>query len=380
MTIYVESVYLRGNRYYFQYTDRRGQRKQKGTGTSDKELALKYAQAYVQRLALGFDDSKTLGVMLEKFSKKETNPKYQQALITQESYSELHAERVGYRAVNLRKMLPKRILNRPLSDFTRQEIRDICVIIIDKRGRCRSAQQDFQLIKSIFSLAVDDGYIPYSPCNRMANIRYEEEQREAIPAENIAWLINHPEFFPDTTIYDFFIVIATTGMRRGEVLGITQEKLYNGTLTIDQQYTVKGKFQPPKKGIVRVIPLADITRKILESRKPGKLGRLFPLSHSMVGNYFSAIRLAAIANDSENASMWKKLNPHLLRHSLNTNLLVDGQKPLDVAEYLAWHHQELITMQQRYTHLVAMNLKGVADAIDRLYDEHHQKHRAIGNG
>jgi integrase len=143
-------------------------------------------------------------------------------------------------------------------------------------------------------LAVDDGYIPYSPCNPMANIRYEEEKREAIPAENISWLINHPEFFPDTTIYDFFIVTATTGMRRGEVLGITQEKLYNGTLTIDQQYTVKWKFQPPKKGIVRVIPLANITRKILESRKHGKLGHLFPLSHSMVGNNFSAIRLAAM--------------------------------------------------------------------------------------
>jgi len=367
MTTYVESIYLRGNKYYFQYTDRTGKRRQKSTGTPDKKLALEIAQVFVKRLALGYDDSQTLGSMLEQFSDKKTNPRYLQAQITKESYSELYAERVGYRAKHLLKIFPASLLGRSLSYFTRPDMRDICLLILNQRGRTRAAQQDFQLVKAIFRQAVDDGYIPYSPATKMSDIKYEEEKKEAIPAENIAWLLSHPEFFPKPISYDFFFVLATTGMRRGEVLGIKGTKIFNGVLTIDQQYTVKGKFAEPKMGVVRVIPLAKITREVLENRKPDKIGRLFPLSHSMVGNLFTAIRMAAMANDPINADMWSKLNPHLLRHSLNTNLLVDGQKPINVAEYLAWHHQELLTMQQRYTHLVAMNLKSIADAVDRLY-------------
>ena len=58
---------------------------------------------------------------------------------------------------------------------------------------------------------------------------------------------------------------------------------------------------------------------------------------------------------------------HILRHSLNTNLLANDVSPVMTAYYLAWQHQALIDMQQRYTHLQAMKLKSVADNIDIMF-------------
>jgi site-specific recombinase XerD len=324
------------------------------------------AQSYVTRIQLGYDDSVSLGDMIAKFSNKATNPRYLQAQISETPYSELYAERVAYRAKTLAKLL-RQYVALPVASFSRPDVRDICMLILKSRGKCRSAQADFQLVKVIFSQAVEDGLMPHSPADGMADIAYKEKPKCAIPAENLLWLISHREFFPSQDAYDFFVVAATTGMRRGEILGITKDKLFKGTLTIDQQWTVRGEFTPPKWGIVRVIPLAQITQEIIDRRIPGKDGRIFTMSQSMVGNLFTAIRLSAMANDKDDPELWSSLNPHLLRHSINTNLLVAGVSPLSVAEYLAWHHQELLSMQQRYTHLVAMNLKAVSDEVDKMF-------------
>jgi site-specific recombinase XerD len=79
------------------------------------------------------------------------------------------------------------------------------------------------------------------------------------------------------------------------------------------------------------------------------------------------LKAALKAADPKRADIWAKLGHHVLRHSANTNLLVSGALPVLVAEYLAWKHQELTDMQRRYTSMVAMNLKPIADKLDEIY-------------
>jgi len=123
----------------------------------------------------------------------------------------------------------------------------------------------------------------------------------------------------------------------------------------------------PKWGVVRAIPLPSIAKKALESQKPDRNGRLFDLSINDIASAMIKLKAALMAVDKDNKDVWEKLTPHILRHSANTNLLVSGANPVLVAEYLAWKHQELVDMQRRYTHLVAMNLVPVADMLDELY-------------
>ncbi|MCK9303447.1 MAG: hypothetical protein M0P35_09700 [Bacteroidales bacterium] len=61
------------------------------------------------------------------------------------------------------------------------------------------------------------------------------------------------------------------------------------------------------------------------------------------------------------------MNPHALWHSLNTNFLLAGLNNLLAAEYLSWQHQEEESVQSRYTHVYAENMRPVAIAVDQMY-------------
>ena len=159
-------------------------------------------------------------------------------------------------------------------------------------------------------------------------------------------------------------------MRKSEAMAIDSKSIYNGTLMINQQVSPHvNHLVAPKCGIIRSVPLSRITQAALSEIRPDKQGRYFPnYTYNCITTDLMKLRVALATEDKENAVIWKSLTPHMLRHSANTNLLVAGASPVLVAEYLAWKHQELVDMQRRYTHMVAMNLKPVADKIDELYE------------
>lgn len=78
------------------------------------------------------------------------------------------------------------------------------------------------------------------------------------------------------------------------------------------------------------------------------------------------IKATAVKLFPKNPEM-KGLTAHVLRHSINTALLSKGLAEAFVSEYLGWNHQEMLVMQQRYTHLKSEHLRCVADAIDDIY-------------
>lgn len=62
--------------------------------------------------------------------------------------------------------------------------------------------------------------------------------------------------------------------------------------------------------------------------------------------------------------------PHSLRHTLNTQLLVDGVSPVLVREYLGWCEDgpRLTKVQSKYTHVMVMDMTGLVGVIDRLFE------------
>lgn len=368
MTIYKRSE---SKNWFFKYTDDKGKRLQKSTGTDDRSEALRVAEQWCSEHR---NTSMKLLQAIQQYQDPETNPKYQDSLVDGRRYSPGYAKQVARYAKILEDILQKeepRLLAKRLDLIDKADIKTIKMALLRARGRTRTAEQLLQLIKVLFHQAADAGLIAYSPANGSSRIHHDEQQRQAMDPDLIAWMIQQKDLFFDTQSWAFFVLIATTGIRKGEALAFDRQRLSSdGIYTLDRKVEVSGNpddLGDPKMGHARIIPLPRVALDAL-AVLPGT-GRLFYQKGSWVQKVFDHIRAGAAARDPENAEIWKKMTAHVLRHSANTNLLVAGVSKLLIATYLAWEKQDLNETQIRYTHLVGKSLQPVADALDRIYGQ-----------
>ena len=364
----ISRLYKRGGKiYYFQYTDATGKRCQKSTGQTNKQKAIEFANRYIGNSDNFIESSLIEYVSL--FCDIKTNPKKKMAEIDGSAYSISYGElQTRYAKKILDTLKNKPILcNKKLSQIKRYDIIQFKELIVYKIGRSRTAQLMFEQFKVILTFAYKEGLIENNTANGIPNIKYKENKRLAISATVLSDIISNKEIFPSLEFWAFFTVLATTGMRRGEVLGITPSRITNNILIIDRQWNGT-QFIPPKQGEKRVIPLSNITMEALSIMWPkNNTDRFFTKKNHWILACFRQIKGYSLSKYPQETNALLKLSPHTLRHSCNTNLLAAGTAPLLVAEYLSWKHQELLDMQYRYTHLVANNLIPVANQIDELY-------------
>jgi integrase len=231
----------------------------------------------------------------------------------------------------------------------------------------------FALCKTILKQAVADDLILTSPGEGIPNIGYTEKKLIAIDEELLAWMINQRQLFPSSEFWAYVTVVAVTGMRRGEAIAMSRDRMVGNLYTIDQQIKANSQYiSKPKGGFLRTIPLPRIALDALNEIPPADGPFYFPLSRNWVTSQFALLKAALKAADPEHRSIWSVMTLHTLRRSLNTNLLVQGMSAPLVAEYMSWKHQRQdrdssIIMQRRYLKLNESKLQPVADMIDQLY-------------
>ncbi len=362
----------KGGKYYFRYTDADGNRNQKCTGTRDYEEALLIMKAFMGKVIT--PDVPTFRDELRLYQSIETNPKYKSAQIDGSHYSRRYAQTVAYKAKKLEAIClnscPELFMLK-LDEFTRRDIKKLTEAIVASMGHCRTAQLCQQVLKGIFSEAMQDGIIQTSPAQGQKNIKYNQKVRYAIPNEWLAWVIANPDLFLSHEAWAFFSIAATTGMRRSEILALSSEQLKGDVLTINRNLQGTGRDSGiglPKWDIIRTVPLSKLTYQLIRSLDPCSNGRYFYRSSAWVQKIFDNLKATLNGIDKEHEDLWCDLTPHVLRHSFNTNLLVAGVNDNLIAEYLGWQHQgTLLDMQHRYTHFVTKHLRPVADMVDEIY-------------
>ncbi len=363
----------------FKYTDSSGKRSQKSTGTTDKKRAEEFQRTFLEQMGRNrpiYAKPYTFREVVSQYLKVETNPRYIESKVTQKNYSDSHAKDVGVKAKMLTEIVDKHIpglMDEYISNITRRDVKNIAAAIVTEIGNCRTAQQIFINCKTFFKQAVADDMILASPGEGISNIGYKEVPTIAIHEELITWMINERRLFPSTEFWAFITVAATTGMRRGEVAAIAKSRLHGNLLTIDRQIKSNSlSISKPKGGFVRTIPLSKIAMEALSEIDPKDGEFYFPLSRNWIVEQLGKLKAALKAVDQENLAVWSKLTPHVLRRSVNTNLLIYGASQHLVAEYMSWKHQNqnidtMIPMQRRYFKIKSTNLQPIADMIDVIY-------------
>lgn len=365
--------------WHFKYTDRHGVRKYKSTGTVNKTEAQKIIRDFVDKLQQRPDKKKTLRQMVEMFCSQETNPRYQDSIAHNREYSPRSIEQITRNANHLYHILDKQKdfpFDMDMDYFERRDIKDFAGVITSEFGYTTKSQKIYKMLKMVFSQALDDGYCKNNPAANLPDIRVGKSKPiYSIPAEDISYAINHLDLFRSQRDRDIFTLIASTGMRKSEVLALCKEQLRpDGSLMIDRSWkddtgSVVGL---PKWNVKRVIPLSSVSIEAIERifAEDDTLGlssrQLYRLVKS-VGERASSLHKDKL----QRPEAWEHIYPHMLRRSLTTMLRTSGLSDILVAEYMSWSHQDQTHLESQdmleyYTDIIVRDLQIVADKIDFL--------------
>lgn len=213
-------LYRRGenNIWYFKYTNGSGKRVQRSTGTADRREALRFQKRFLELAGRNRSvntTDKSFRDIARLFLDPETNPRRREALVAKKSYGMDHARNVARHTsylIDICDRLMPGILDRPVAELGRRDIKDIAEAIVADRGSCRTSQQVFQACKTILSQAASDDLVLVSPGTGISNIQYKEKQKISIHEQDIVWLLDHEELFPSHEFWAFTKVLATTVM------------------------------------------------------------------------------------------------------------------------------------------------------------------------
>ena len=376
-------------------------RKSISTETSNKAEAEKFQKKYLDGFAR--QNSKcvdNLESLIAQFIVPEKNPMYLSAPIEGRSYTLKHSQNVARSCRQLLEKLDEKmayILHSKISTITRLDCIEVREMIFKEYGKTHVAKEAFCKFKMLMTYAANIGLIPFSPADKIADIKPEDPKPIYVlsPAD-IALLYSAEELFTSEDFRAMFITFATTGLRRSELAALTVGQIYkfprvkkcgkNTTFSESWAICVDRAFKDdawkivdkPKWNKVRCIPICDITYKALEPylKDKGPEERVFPMiKHHRLYDDFAFLKENCYRKNLdmllETPEGLEKLSPHKLRHALNTALSVRSDVKDSLSnEYMSWEKQKtnnVKKMQSHYTHINVNHLCIVSDIIQEMY-------------
>jgi integrase len=231
-----------------------------------------------------------------------------------------------------------------------------------------------KLISSIFNYAVRHGYISKNPCHLVDAPKKGASKIRTWNEEQVQKFL---ECAKKSRYYIAFLLAITTGMRRGEILGLRWSDIdfEKKTISINQVLSNDGKmFQEPKTEYSkRLIALPDITVRELKRHRKRILHEKFRAGGCYIdldlvvctslGNRVHPMSLQRMWWDYIEASGVPRIRFHDLRHTHATLMLKQGVHPKIVSERLG-HSSVTITLDT-YSHV----LPGLQELAAQHFEE-----------
>lgn len=220
-------------------------------------------------------------------------------------------------------------------------------------------------LSAVLNYAVQCGWLEKKPARYCSIGEKNAAERPVWSPEEYSRFRKQNEDEPEA--YYAFETLYFTGMRLGELLGLTLEDVdfRNRTIRINKSLQrLQGRnivTSPKTKMSVRTVKinqgLADELREYLQSR-PSASGKeqVFPID-----KYYLSRKL-------ERGTKMAELDPitiHCFRHSHITNLIAAGYSPVDIAKRVG-HESIYITLH--YSHAFKNVENDIADNLDRMME------------
>jgi integrase len=204
-----------------------------------------------------------------------------------------------------------------------------------KRGNTKStANRYLALLKKIFSIAVEEGYLDKSPASRIKKFPGADRPKERILSndeEARLMAVSSPG------LRSVLVVALNTGMRYGEILNLTWGQIDFNSMQLTVEKTKSGK--------PRAIPFNAALQAELTAlkRRNGRSPYVFP--NPKTGEPVTTIK-TAFHTACRRAGI-SGLRFHDLRHTFASRLVENGAD-IEIVRFLLGHSS--LEMTQRYVH------------------------------
>lgn len=215
-----------------------------------------------------------------------------------------------------------------------------------------SIRRHFAVLSHILSMTIRWGWLAISPIPRVRLPQEPKGRVRFLDNEELSRLLEALYKGDNTALYAAVVLSLATGMRRGELLALTWDRvdLDRGHITLTNT----------KNGSTRGVPLTGEALMVLKDY--GRVRRLdtsrvFPSSNGKGGVCFRKPFLRALTKTGIKDFHW-----HDLRHTCASYLAMSGAQLQTIAEILG--HRSL-QMTMRYSHLSQAHLRNEAEKMTR---------------
>jgi len=247
---------------------------------------------------------------------------------------------------------------RPLKEFFKgKRLRDITPMLIEKYKQLRlktttlhkrerspaTVNRELQVLSKVFSMAYDNGLVETNPMRRVHKLR-EAPARERYLTDDEEKRLFEILVGRRAHIRPIVVVALQTGMRQGEILGMTWENIDFEQKTIYVAHTKTGR---PRK-----LPMNNPVEVELRSLKQDASSEEHVFSYARTG-----LKLTTFRHAWEGACSAAKISGlrfHDLRHTFATRLRGKGIHEMDIMTLLG---HTTLQMTSRYSHAMPENLR-----------------------
>ena len=255
------------------------------------------------------------------------------------------------------------------------------IVLKRKEGYANQTIDHFViLIKSILSRAVDDGLIIKNPADKVKKLKLPRNEIQILELKEIHSLLDAAKkYYPD--FYPFLFTAIFTGMRSGEQIALTWDKINWQTqkISVEASYS-KGNLGTPKtENSYRKIDMCKELVKVLREWKircpHSDKNLVFPNQN---GNYLDGRNLKKrkfipiLRKVGVNTIRW-----HDLRHTY-CSMLISQNVNLKYIQKQMGHGSIQVTMDI-YGHLMSESTQQGINALDALFTENISKKLSIIN-
>ena len=218
------------------------------------------------------------------------------------------------------------------------------------------------LCRSSLEKAVEEGLITRNPSIGCKLPPKKNGEMKVLTQNEIVRLLNQAY---DEGYYEMFLLELTTGMRRGEILGLKWRdlNLETGELNIKRQLTTKGISVPKTKSSIRTVLLPpDMLDLLREMKKTAKYDWIFP-SPVKEGEPRNPTAITKRFRIMLERAHCKHVRFHDLRHTFATMALENGMDVKTLSAMIG--HVSSETTLNIYSHVTDTMRAQAAVKIDR---------------
>lgn len=272
----------------------------------------------------------------------------------------------------------------PLGELTCQVIQANIDKLADHGLAAATIAKALAALATATKLAAAKRIIPENPAQGVERVIGKAKARGILDDEELAALATSPELWKDERARVAFLVAATTGLRRGEVIALRLEDVGTDRLMVRHAWNDDDRLKAPKNGEAREAALLPEVRKAmldLAAGNPHKLGAegfIFygpepdrPIDGKIISRGFddalTALELgdgAAAASETERAAAFRAVKARgLTFHSLRHGFAKRMAERLDTERAMkATGHLSAAMLEHYADHRTAADFEKVAAA------------------